>query len=358
MNFGKEESKRVKGIAIILLCFHHLCYSEKYYDALDIRPLLPLELDINLGVLARVCVPIFVFISAYGLAVQYGSKTEAERSGTFILRRWLILMSAWWFAYPFQILLTYIQGKSFHNIFDGDLRYMLLDFMGLSDFFKTPMLVGINWYMFLAQMVVVLTPLIYHITKKYDYASLLFAFVAMQLFQTIFKSDQGGDYCNYLFVIVLGSYMATHRVFEKMKWKKNVLSAILLLAILFLLLYLKYYMSKVDFDFRKLQFVVFGLAALVICILVSGYITKGKILLTLGTYSGSMYFIHIFIVRSKLLHTYIHNIPTLLILSVVISFGIAFGIEKLKALIRYDRLFRMIGDKLVDRDKKSGESHE
>ncbi len=344
MQFGKDDSARVKGIAIILLCFHHMCYRPEYFSTYNMHTWLPQSLVIELAVLARVCVPIFAFISAYGLATIFNKKKESESAGRFVFKRWITLMAAWWFAYPIQILALYLQGNSLSSVFQGHYQYIFLDFMGWSDFFKTQMLVGINWYMFLAQLVVVLTPLLSVLNKKFRFLSLIYVFLAMQCLGGYFSSNFGGDYVNYLFPIALGNYLATNDVFEKIKVKHKVPVSFGFLALFLGMMLVKYFTSKSSFNFRGIQYVAFGIAIFALCAMTALLFRWDVVLKFLGKYSGNMYFIHIFIVRSTLLHKYVGNVLLLILISLVLSLGISVLIELVKKGIRYDKLIRKIAN--------------
>ena len=102
-NFDKTETGKVKGIAICLLLFHHLFYSQARVDAGGVVfRWLPQSLVMSLATGARVCVPIFVFLSAYGLTVQYGKLGDAPSRRDrliFMKKHWLSLMKPYWFIY-------------------------------------------------------------------------------------------------------------------------------------------------------------------------------------------------------------------------------------------------------------------
>lgn len=346
MQFTKDNSARVKGIAIILLCFHHMCYRPEFFSSYKMTTFLPKSWVVEMAILARICVSIFAFISAYGLATIYINKKDSESSGKFVFKRWIILMSAWWFAYPIQILALYLQGGSLSSVFDGRYSDIFLDFMGWSDFFQTKMLVGINWYMFLAQLIIVLTPALCTISKRYKFLSLIYVFLILQCLSGLFQSNFGGDYANYLFPIALGNYLAVNDVFAKIKVRFKFPSTIAFLVVFLLMMAFKYLTSKSSFDFRKLPFVAFGVAIFALCNLVALLFPSDVVLKFLGKYSGNMYFIHIFIVRSAWLHKHVSNVLLLLLISLTVSLGISFLIEQAKKWIRYDRLFKKITSRL------------
>ena len=65
--FTKAETARVKGIGILLLLFHHLFYNVDFVEKTKMEFLFLSEDRIQpVAVMARVCVWLFVFLSAYG----------------------------------------------------------------------------------------------------------------------------------------------------------------------------------------------------------------------------------------------------------------------------------------------------
>ena len=64
MFLTREESQEIKGIAILLMLFHHLfAFSDRIPNGLHYS-----NFTVTLAKFGNVCVPIFLFISGYGLA--------------------------------------------------------------------------------------------------------------------------------------------------------------------------------------------------------------------------------------------------------------------------------------------------
>ena len=68
---SRDDSGALKGIAVCLLLFHHLFYLRESLARPELRFLL---LDPDrirmIAVFAKICVPLFVFVTAYGLAIK------------------------------------------------------------------------------------------------------------------------------------------------------------------------------------------------------------------------------------------------------------------------------------------------
>ena len=339
LKFSKNESNKAKGIAIVLLVFHHLCFLESLFKNYGMTSLLPRSIVINIAVLARVCVPVFIFISSYGLTRIY--KCGEISPIRFVCSRLLILMSARWFTYPIQLLAAYVlRERSFASIYNGNYRDAFFDFMGWGDFFGTPMVAGINWYIFLAQLIIIFIPIVCEIVRKFGVLSLLFAYFSMVYFKGGLVSSSGGDYSNYIFVSILGCLFAYNNIFERFKCKHKIFDFSMLILLFILVMWFKHIASHTLFDYRQLQFVGFGVAALIICIIVSLFsnCVLFKPLEMLGKYSGNIFYIHIFFIRSHIVVNRIHNVFLLLILSLSICFVLSYIIELLKKVSHFNEL--------------------
>ena len=119
--FCKEEAKLCKGIAIILMLFHHLFYKMDNYSGFIINFSPFSEERINFyALLGKICVAIFVFISGYGIAASYRKvfqhkKADRKEIVSFIWKRLWKLETFYWFAF----ILTLICQPLGRTIFDA-----------------------------------------------------------------------------------------------------------------------------------------------------------------------------------------------------------------------------------------------
>ena len=115
--FSKDETVKVKGIAILLLMFHHLFYNADRVAQSGMRFLWFSEEQIQpIAIAARICVWIFVFLSAYGLTYSYNKNRQTETTLQFMVKHWLSLMKTYWVVY-IVIFVAYfaIVGNPFAN---------------------------------------------------------------------------------------------------------------------------------------------------------------------------------------------------------------------------------------------------
>ena len=169
--FTKAETARVKGIGILLLLFHHLFYNVDFVEKTKMEFLFLSEDRIQpVAVMERVCVWLFVFLSAYGLSLQYQKRGGANSESTlqFLIRRWFSLMKAFWPVYVF--------------VFFG--------------------------YWCLAQIIVLLIPLIDSLCERLGMAVVPIGFLLPQFIPDSIHSKYGGSYLNYFLVILLAAACA------------------------------------------------------------------------------------------------------------------------------------------------------
>lgn len=87
-----QDSIRLKGIALLLLLWHHLFYSSN--SAYTECYAAGVAIINTTGLMAKVCVALFVFLSGYGLTVQ--TQKLKLRYSDFMKKRLKKLMINYW----------------------------------------------------------------------------------------------------------------------------------------------------------------------------------------------------------------------------------------------------------------------
>lgn len=136
----KQQTTELKGIALLLLLWHHLFYKSigLYYDWHQI---------VNVsGMTSKCCVALFVILSGYGLMVSCGKELNLK---TFFVKRFTKLYLNYWLIWllfvPVGVLFF---GRTFDVVYgDAVIPNMLLDFFGL---LNCRMLYGYNatWWFY------------------------------------------------------------------------------------------------------------------------------------------------------------------------------------------------------------------
>ena len=175
----KQDSAALKGIAILLMIFHH-CFLDPSRFAGHIVSFAPFSQSaiVSLSYFSKICVGIFAFISGYGL---YLSAVKQPRSAKAVsgwtVSRLIKTMSGYWLVYILALITTWIYAglpvKTYCT--NGNIRGLLygaLDFLGVASLFKTPTMNSTWWYMGAAVLFIVLVPLFIRITEKFGYTGL------------------------------------------------------------------------------------------------------------------------------------------------------------------------------------------
>lgn len=356
--FTRDETNKVKGIAICLLIFHHM-----YRTVQDIQirgtmlHILTGEQISKMAYCFRICVYIFAILTAYGVTLCYIRWQEHGKSTLrFLLQRYLKLLAPFWFT----LVLLYIvyaiaPGLQPFASYQGNVKYLLGDFFAVLDLVGKAgnMFNGVFWYMNFAVVEIVLIPLIYFLARKFGYAILVFTSVFWGFIPRAFNSIYGGDYVWYIFAIEFGVLAACNNPFGRIKewyekcakWKQVVLALALLLSA-GAFPYMAWF--KVQFDYFGISAIFHTMGAVAV-ILFSYLVIKGKVishvLMVLGKYSADMFLIHtIVFVKLDFIVCRSSNMIVQYLVCVVLCLLISFLIAILKKYTGYNRLVeRMAG---------------
>ena len=340
--FKKEDTLKIKGIAIILLLFHHLFLTSDRITASNVELLFisPTFLQ-RLAATARICVWIFVFLSAYGLTKQY--MRFRNEPVNFVLKYWISLMKSYWFIYVIFFIASFVLFNHRISIYNGNVLNVVLDFWGVADLFGTPMLSGVWWYMCLAQCILIFLPIFAEVCRKIGYSAYFITFVLLQYIPDGIHSESGGLYLNYLLVAVLGVLCAQYNFFEKRSKKSkykilNFLEAIALCFGFLIFAYLRIKYSTVDTTKVTTAFCRFSV--LCICVLVYKYLKNPiieKIFMFLGRHSGNIFMTHSFIYAyyPQIIY-WSRNVIISVLMLILLSCFLSIIIEKAKAIIGYN----------------------
>lgn len=164
-SYTKNHTLCTKGIAVLMLCWHHL-----FWHNVD----LPMDLSNTyymdvLTVITKVCVATFTILSGYGISESYRRKG----GGTFrfaIQHVWKLLKNFWWVYVPAFVLsfAFHFQGTPL-EIYGGGIlgvRNFLLDFFGVRALIYSPTLNNTWWYIEAALVFYMLYPVLLYLVKK------------------------------------------------------------------------------------------------------------------------------------------------------------------------------------------------
>ncbi len=330
MELSKSDTTAVKGIAILLMLWHHLFLNTMAYGALTH----------SLAVVFKVCVALFLFVSGYGLTKQYSQleKPYFKNTVKFLLRRYINFFLSYWFCFVLVVVVGNVCGYSFSEAYPVGrnlLKCVLLDAAGQ---------MGYNSYLnpwwfnkMIIQLYLVFPILFLIISNKYLSWVGLALIIVVQLYA---KSIPG----NMFFIVegglpafYLGMLCARCRVAPEAnngKWRPLLLFAGLLVCVGLAILHLRVV---------KDPYVAVLLRALMAFCVIVAYKSIGdkhiSVLEFVGKYATIMYLIHMLFI--KLLSGVIYGMKYSVLVFVVlvaICLVTAMLIDALEKLSRYDRL--------------------
>ncbi len=376
MSFSKKDTLVVKGVAIVMLIFHHCFLSPRRFAGYDVG-FYPLNQDIvvELSSFFKICVGMFVFLSAYGLTYslkKYSKDTlvSGPQYASYLNARLIKLMWGFWFVFILcqiaslffapQYNMAYFKKGIFQGIFN-----ICVDFLGISWLFNSPMLCGTWWYMTLAIFIVLVVPFIARITKKYNllFITLVCLFVPRILSAFPFDYNIGGynNCIKWTFAIILGVFCAQYNVLARMKefkiTKYPFLSKLIkfVLATAVLILFYKMRGNFAKHYSTNTYEISDGLIPAFVVYYIYDFIVDipiiKQILSFFGKHSMNIFFIHTFI-RNNWFMDFTYSFHNWLVIAGVlfgISLVLSIVIEFVKKLIRYDKLMNVIIDRIDKR---------
>ena len=164
MELSKNETKMLKGIAIIFLLILHL-FNTKNYDKLFI-PLIKIcnvPLIYYISLVAECCVPIFLFCSGYGLAVV---NDEKRLNSKYVAIRILRLLINYWIILIIFVVIGYIIKNP---QYPGSIKIFLLNFFLLSKSYN-----GAWWFLQSYVILVIVSKILINKINEKNYIITLF----------------------------------------------------------------------------------------------------------------------------------------------------------------------------------------
>lgn len=207
--FSKQDTNGIKGLAILFMMFHH-CFAtvERFENyAVSFAPL-----SEGLGVLIshslKICVGMFVFLSAYGMTISAKkSRLSAKRITDMTTNRLVGMMSNFMLLFIVVELLDLIWGQGrMLTIYGKGLRgllYAAIDFFGISDLLGTPTFLATWWYMSVAIVLILILPLLLWLYRKMGAFAIVLVAILPYLFEIRYENIE-----RYFLVMILGVVFA------------------------------------------------------------------------------------------------------------------------------------------------------
>ena len=376
--FTKYNSLALKGIAIIIMLFHHGFRKKGLFDEWKIS-FFPFNQNIVIDVsdFFKICVSIFVFITGYGLVQSLRKLNDKYEFNGKELTKWIIdrilkfLARLWIIAIIAYVLLQIIDGKVTQTFFSGSRIYgiisMIINFLGLSNLFGTATIDGNWWYNSLAILLIYTIPFILIGFKKYGYIKILIIYVLLPRILNL--EYVNSSYISFIFAGMLGIICAENNLL--VKWancdihvfkKKSKILKFLIELVLLVILY-RVYMALPKEKFWEIRY---GIIPMCIIFFLYEFVLDIPIIKNIleyfGKHSMNMYLIH-GLIRTYCFNFFIRFSNNFLFLTFTwfgVTLIISILLELFKKLIKYDEKINKLQvlvnkgiDKIYEKNKNS-----
>ena len=359
MKFTKEHTMQMKGIAIIILLFHHCFLNAQRWATVPYEKLATTKgwgyYPISfapfsshtiqyLASFSKICVAMFVFMTGYGMWVSYESQKKKTTMSNYIKKRMVTLMTGFLIIFVVTEILAIPTGR-FIEVYGHDFRsvvYMIIDALGLAKLLGTPLFCLTWWYMSLAIVLIMIFPFVHSIMEKYQWIVV----VASIIVPRACGFGQSTDLFRYLLAYTLGMYFAQHDLLARIKEKfmeQNVVGKLLslIVSLIGLAVIIKC-RQNAWIGWKYLDFWD-GFAAMYVIVLSYIYILNGKWIVKglgfLGKHSMNIFLIHSFY-RDVFFHKFTYSLYYAwldYIVLMAISLVTSIVLEWFKKLIRYEK---------------------
>lgn len=288
--FTNKYTNTAKGIAILVLLFHHLGLNQELNIFKD-SPLLT-----NIAEQGKVCVSIFLILSGYGLNCSINKKNINDIKGMikFTGLHLIKMMKDYWYIFIIFISWGKLAGyKSLGLYGNGSekLKHLIIDFLGLADFCHTPTYNETWWFMSLIIILYIIFP-IFKIILNRSAIALLLILIIFKWFQ-IFNIYAMFNY--YAFLFGLGMVFSEFNLFDKIRNLNKTKLDEIIITIAFLIVGV---MTRSEFEGQSIFDV---LAACSIIFASNNILANVKIVNNifefLGKNSSNMFMMHTFIYK-------------------------------------------------------------
>ena len=359
MKFTKEHTMQMKGIAIIILLFHHCFLNTQRWATVPYEKLATTKgwgyYPISfapfsshtiqyLASFSKICVAMFVFMTGYGMWVSYESQKKKTTMSNYIKKRMVTLMTGFLIIFVVTEILA-IPTRRFIEVYGHDFRsvvYMIIDALGLAKLLGTPLFCLTWWYMSLAIVLIMIFPFVHSIMEKYQWVVV----VASIIVPRACGFGQSTDLFRYLLAYTLGMYFAQHDLLARIKekfMKQNVAGKLLslIVSLIGLAVIIKC-RQNAWIGWKYLDFWD-GFAAMYMIVISYIYILNGKWIVKglgfLGKHSMNIFLIHSFY-RDVFFHEFTYSFYYAwldYIVLMAISLVTSIVLEWFKKLIRYEK---------------------
>jgi hypothetical protein len=305
--------------------------------------------------LCKMGICVFAFITGYGLLLSIKNRQMSkEQTLKWYISRLLKTMSGYYFIFILMAVVTQIVSGDVERIFFKKsivhgIYYLLLIFLGLSNFFKTPYLRISWWYMSAAILFIILIPLIYRCSKKVGYLPILLLLIALPRLLNI-GHFKGVNPYPFIMSVLMGMIFADYDLFVKIgeKLPKNIWTRLAVTWMTLGGLFIGWLFIFKKLDFKSNWQIAYSIFTIIMILFFKYCIIAIKgidsILRLIGIHSMNIYLFQNFLrygIFEKDLYS-LKNVWLILMVVLVISLAFSIVIEQIKKWIRYEKLIDRI----------------
>lgn len=300
-----KDSQIIKGMAILLMYFQHLYSTTSRYEEFGLTGLIGSASIMELiAVACHVCVCLFVFVTAYGIAIQekehlYNREYYIKNS----IRRYCELLKQFAVVFLILLFLSYIfnleygAAEAWGESQTSRIIGILCNATGMAGVFQVSWFSASWWYLSLAILLIFIVPVLHIVVRKLG--SCASVFLSLFLVHSFGFDTVMDGLPRYLIVVVAGIIFAEHNIFERaedyIKTKRG-LKYVLVAAILIAIPVIAVMKSKMQSKYLLDAVMAVLLIALTqLCIRKIPYLNT--VLAFIGKYSLYMWLIHSFFTK-------------------------------------------------------------
>lgn len=145
--FTREDTKQIKGIAILLMLMHHLyLYADRIPYGLEVATdivIMGKELTEILGTFGGICVPLYMFLGGYGLYMKVGSNEQSDYGRNSLVSHYIKLYQVYWKVFLIFVPLGYLcfsnqpqycaDATISGRFSEFSMKTVLMNFVGIDD---------------------------------------------------------------------------------------------------------------------------------------------------------------------------------------------------------------------------------
>lgn len=291
-SFDIRDTNAIKGVAVVLLLWHHLFYSDNFIESFELHNIAEI-----ISYYSKVCVAIFIILSGYGLNESW--RTKKYSISKFYKKNFKKLYFNYWLIWILFVPIGVIFfNRTFSVVYNDNISLkFILNILGLQRIFD---FYGYNptwWFISLIFGLYLVFPILQKIVMEYPKSSLLVSFLIM--FVPNYKIGcfaPFGVYGLWIFPFVIGIHFSNKNLFARISnykiGNKYVKLFIYFGLLIIVMLYRRYGLILINTSIDG----IFGLIIIQICY---EYILNVKILNSvlyfIGTHSFNIFLFHTFI---------------------------------------------------------------